>query len=131
MKTNKVIFVNSETVSKSFPNPVEKEKSVVFCTQAGDPTDVSKVAIFGEGDEYRDKLYGTQFKWALRGKYCPILGIDDVGEDDKPFYPIIQYIIYILIIIIQREIIMNYPNSNGFLQEVLTILRFMRYLIDT
>lgn len=85
MKTNKVIFVNSETVSKSFPNPVEKEKSVVFCTQAGDPTDVSKVAIFGEGDEYRDKLYGTQFKWALRGKYCPILGIDDVGEDDKPF----------------------------------------------
>ena len=62
MKTNKVIFVNSETVSKSFPNPVEKEKSVVFCTQAGDPTDVSKVAIFGEGDEYRDKLYGTQFK---------------------------------------------------------------------
>ena len=61
------------------------EKNLVFTTQAGDPADVSKVAIFGEGDEFRNSKYGPQFKWALRGIYCPILGIDDVGDDKNPF----------------------------------------------
>ena len=82
---NKVIFINSGNASKSIPNPIDKEKVLNFVTQAGDPSDVSKVAIFGEGDEYREKRYGAQFKWALRGIYCPILGIDDIGEDEKPF----------------------------------------------
>lgn len=84
---NKVIFVNSGNASKAIPNPLDKEKTLVFTTQAGDPADISKTAIFGEGDEYRSKLYGAQFKWALRGIYCPILGIDDVGDDEgiKPF----------------------------------------------
>lgn len=82
---NKVIFINSGNASKSIPNPIDKEKVLNFVTQAGDSSDVSKVAIFGEGDEYRDKKYGAQFKWALRGIFCPLLGIDDVGQKDKPF----------------------------------------------
>ncbi len=82
---NKVIFINSGNAAKSITHPSNQEKNLVFTTQAGDPTDVSKVAIFGEGDEYRDKVYGAQFKWALRGIYCPLLGIDDVGDDSNPF----------------------------------------------
>nr|DAG51701.1 MAG TPA: hypothetical protein [Bacteriophage sp.] len=60
--SNKVIFVNSGNVTKAIPHPSDKEKNLVFTTQAGDPSDVSKVAIFGEGDEFRKKLYGAQFK---------------------------------------------------------------------
>ena len=82
---NKVIFVNSGNSSKSLPNPIKKEKSVTFSTQAGDVADVSKCLIFGEGNSYRDKLYGAQFKFALRGIYTPLLGIDDVGLETKPF----------------------------------------------
>lgn len=82
---NKVIFINSGNAAKSITHPSNQEKNLVFTTQAGDPTDISKVAIFGEGDEYRDKVYGAQFKWALRGIYCPLLGIDDVGDDSNPF----------------------------------------------
>ena len=82
---NKVIFINSGNASKSIPNPIDKEKVLTFVTQAGDPSDVSKVAIFGEGDEYREKRYGAQFKWALRGIYCPLLGINDVGQSEYPF----------------------------------------------
>lgn len=82
---NKVIFINSGNAAKSITHPSNQEKNLVFTTQAGDPADVSKVAIFGEGDEYRDKVYGAQFKWALRGIYCPLLGIDDVGDDSNPF----------------------------------------------
>ncbi|MCI5542564.1 MAG: hypothetical protein MR405_01390 [Mollicutes bacterium] len=59
---NKVIFINSGNAAKSITHPSNQEKNLVFTTQAGDPTDVSKVAIFGEGDEYRDKVYGAQFK---------------------------------------------------------------------
>lgn len=82
---NKVIFVNSGTASKSIPHPEDQEKSLVYCTQAGDPNDVSKVALFGEGDEYRDKKYGAQFKWCLRGIYTPLLGVNDVNSDANPF----------------------------------------------
>lgn len=83
--SNKVIFVNSGNVTKAIPHPSDKEKNLIFTTQAGDPSDVSKVAIFGEGDEFRNSKYGPQFKWALRGIYCPILGIDDVGDSANPF----------------------------------------------
>ena len=82
---NKVIFINSNNASKSIPHPEDQEKNLVYVTVAGDPADVSKVAIFGEGDEYRNKGYGAQFKWALRGIYCPILGVDDIGSDNYPF----------------------------------------------
>ena len=82
---NKVIFINSGNATKAIPHPSDQEKNLVFTTKAGDPADVSKVAIFGEGDEFRKKIYGSQFKWALRGIYCPILGIDDVGDDKNPF----------------------------------------------
>lgn len=84
-QTNKVIFVNSGTASKSIPHPEDQEKSLVYCTQAGDPNDVSKVALFGEGDEYRDKKYGAQFKWCLRGVYTPLLGVNDVNSTANPF----------------------------------------------
>ena len=82
---NKVIFINSGNASKALPHPEDSEKSLVFCTQAGDPADVSKVALFGVGDEYRDKRYGPQFKWCLRGIYTPLLGVNDVGSRTNPF----------------------------------------------
>jgi len=84
-KKHKVIFINSGTASKSIPNPIDKEKSIVFSTQAGDPSDVSKCAIFGPWDEYRDKKYGGQFKGCIRGVYCPLLGVDDTGVAANPF----------------------------------------------
>ena len=82
---NKVIFINSGNASKSIPNPVNQNKSLVFTTQAGDPADVSKAVLFGEGPKYRKKLYGAQFKFAVRGIFSPILGIDDVGKGNYPF----------------------------------------------
>lgn len=82
---NKVIFVNSGTASKAIPHPEDQEKSLVFCTQAGDPNDVSKVCLFGEGDQYKEALYGAQFKFGLRGIYTPLLGINDVGTQTHPY----------------------------------------------
>lgn len=82
---NKVIFVNSGTASKAIPHPEDKEKSLVFSTQAGDPNDVSKVLLFGQGDEYRDRKFGPQFKFCVRGIYTPLLGINDVGSSKNPF----------------------------------------------
>lgn len=82
---NKVIFVNSGTASKAIPHPEDQEKSLVYCTQAGDPSDVSKVALFGEGDQYKNSLYGAQFKWCLRGIYTPLLGVNDIGTISHPY----------------------------------------------
>lgn len=84
-QTNKVIFINSGNATKSVPHPTDIEKNLVYSTVAGDATDCSKVSIFGEGDKYRKSTYGPQFKWALRGIYCPILGIDDIGEPNFPY----------------------------------------------
>ncbi len=84
-QTNKIIFINSGNAAKAIPHPTDSEKNLVYSTVAGDPSDCSKIAIFGEGDKYRNSKYGPQFKWALRGIYCPILGVDDIGTSSLPY----------------------------------------------
>lgn len=90
---NRVLYVPSGNSSKAIPDPINQEGSIIFSTVAGSAADVSSAAYFAEGINYRKKLYGAQYKYALRGVYTPILGIDDnnvENEDGKIEYPFLK-----------------------------------------
>ena len=94
---NKIIYVNDSTPSKviTTKDSNKKEKNVIFSTRAGSQYDVSQFSIFSTGfDTIRGKFsdknwsdfnvkkkrFGSQYRYMIRGEFCPILGVDDIDN---------------------------------------------------
>ena len=89
-KENKVIYIKEGTPAKVITS---NNSEIVFSTKAGLAEDVSKFAILSTGYnqiEAKDKKwknwnprierFGKQWRFAIRGIFCPILGVDDVDN---------------------------------------------------
>ena len=92
---NKVIYVNDGTSSKVIS---DGDKEIVFSTKAGLAEDVSKFAILStgyntiradKGDGHwgdwnpRKSRFAKQWRFGIRGVFCPILGVNDLTNQLK------------------------------------------------
>lgn len=92
---NKVIYVNDGTSSKVIS---DGDKEIVFSTKAGLAEDVSKFAILStgyntiradKGDSHwgdwnpRKSRFAKQWRFGIRGVFCPILGVNDLTNQLK------------------------------------------------
>lgn len=90
---NKIIYINDGSSSKVL---TEEGKEIFFSTKAGLAEDVSKFAILSTGYDSvrankdwgnnkgwgdwssRKERFSGQWRFAIRGLYCPILGVNDL-----------------------------------------------------
>ena len=92
---NKVIYVNDGTSSKVIS---DGDKEIVFSTKAGLAEDASKFAILStgyntiradKGDGHwgdwnpRKSRFAKQWRFGIRGVFCPILGVNDLTKQLK------------------------------------------------
>lgn len=99
---NKVIYVNDGTSSKVIS---DGDKEIVFSTKAGLAEDASKFAILStgyntiradKGDGHwgdwnpRKSRFAKQWRFGIRGVFCPILGVNDLTDqlNDNGLYNI-------------------------------------------
>ena len=92
---NKVIYVNGGTSSKVIS---DGDKEIIFSTKAGLAEDASKFAILStgyntiradKGDGHwgdwnpRKSRFAKQWRFGIRGVFCPILGVNDLTNQLK------------------------------------------------
>lgn len=92
---NKVIYVNDGTSSKVIS---DGDKEIIFSTKAGLAEDASKFAILStgyntiradKGDGHwgdwnpRKSRFAKQWRFGIRGVFCPILGVNDLTDQLK------------------------------------------------
>ena len=99
---NKVIYVNGGTSSKVIS---DGDKEIIFSTKAGLAEDASKFAILStgyntiradKGDSHwgdwnpRKSRFAKQWRFGIRGVFCPILGVNDLTNqlNDNGLYNI-------------------------------------------
>lgn len=99
---NKVIYVNDGTSSKVIS---DGDKEIIFSTKAGLAEDASKFAILSTGYNTiradkgnghwgdwnpRKSRFAKQWRFGIRGVFCPILGVNDLTDqlNDNGLYNI-------------------------------------------
>lgn len=95
VKENKIIYINGGQISKVITTGDEE---IVFSTKAGLAEDVGKFAILSTGYntivamkssgkwgdwDPRKENFKYQWRFAIRGEFCPILGVDDLKDQLK------------------------------------------------